>query len=177
VTDYIVKNIELAEFGRKELDIAETEMPGLMALARGVWRDQAAQGRAHRWLAAHDDPDRGTDRDAGRIWAPICAGRRATSSRPRTTPRRRSPRRAFRSSPSRARRWRNTGITLDRIFQFEDGGANMILDDGGDATLYILLGARVEEGETDLIACRLEEEVALFKADQPSGWPKAPAGS
>jgi adenosylhomocysteinase len=32
VTDYIVKNIELAEFGRKELDIAETEMPGLMAL-------------------------------------------------------------------------------------------------------------------------------------------------
>jgi adenosylhomocysteinase len=40
----------------------------------------------------------------------------------------------------------------------------MILDDGGDATLYILLGARVEEGETDLIEVPKseEEEVALF---------------
>ena len=35
----------------------------------------------------------------------------------------------------------------DQIFQFPEGGANMILDDGGDATLYILMGARVEEGE------------------------------
>jgi adenosylhomocysteinase len=51
----------------------------------------------------------------------------------------------------------------DRIFHFEEGGANMILDDGGDATLYILLGARVEEGETDLIEVPTsEEEVALF---------------
>ncbi|SEP05351.1 adenosylhomocysteinase, partial [Salinihabitans flavidus] len=51
----------------------------------------------------------------------------------------------------------------DRIFRFEEGGANMILDDGGDATLYILLGARVEEGEDDLIATPTsEEEEALF---------------
>jgi adenosylhomocysteinase len=51
----------------------------------------------------------------------------------------------------------------DRIFHFEDGGANMILDDGGDATLYILLGARVEEGEEDLISVPTsEEEEALF---------------
>ena len=51
----------------------------------------------------------------------------------------------------------------DRIFHFEEGGANMILDDGGDATLYILMGARVEEGEEDLIAVPTsEEEEALF---------------
>ena len=52
----------------------------------------------------------------------------------------------------------------DRIFQFPNGGANMILDDGGDATLYIILGSRVEEGEENLIDNPTsEEEEALFK--------------
>jgi S-adenosylhomocysteine hydrolase len=46
VTDYIVKNIELAEFGRKELDIAETEMPGLMACARNMARPSRSRARA-----------------------------------------------------------------------------------------------------------------------------------
>jgi S-adenosylhomocysteine hydrolase len=51
--------------------------------------------------------------------------------------------------PSRARRSRNTGTYTDKIFQWTDGGlSNMILDDGGDATMYILLGARAEAGET-----------------------------
>jgi adenosylhomocysteinase len=51
---------------------------------------------------------------------------------------------------------------LDRSFMFPEG-ANMILDDGGDATLYVLLGARVEAGETDLIAVPTsEEEEAVF---------------
>ena len=55
---------------------------------------------------------------------------------------------------------------LDRSFMFPDG-ANMILDDGGDATLYVLLGARVEEGETDLIEIPTsEEEAASVRADQ-----------
>jgi adenosylhomocysteinase len=107
--------------------------------------------------------------------APMSAGRRATSSRPRTTPRRRSPG----GIPVFAIK----GETLeeywdyaDRIFHFEDGTANMILDDGGDATLYILLGARVEEGETDLIEVpKSEEEEYLFNqirkrmAESP-GW-------
>jgi adenosylhomocysteinase len=43
-----------------------------------------------------------------------------------------------------------------------EGHSNMILDDGGDATMYILLGARAEEGEDDLIPCRSEEEEYLF---------------
>ncbi|MFZ8941714.1 MAG: adenosylhomocysteinase [Gemmobacter sp.] len=53
----------------------------------------------------------------------------------------------------------------DRIFHFggPEGMCNMILDDGGDATLYILLGARVEAGETDLISVPTsDEEVCLF---------------
>ena len=62
--DYVVKDISLADWGRKEIAIAETEMPGLMAIARGIRREAAAQGRAHRRLAAHDDPDRRADRDA-----------------------------------------------------------------------------------------------------------------
>ena len=64
----------------------------------------------------------------------------------------------------------------DKIFDFPDGTCNMILDDGGDATLYILIGARVEAGETDLIAVPTsEEEVALFaqirkRIAQSPGW-------
>ncbi|MFT7192080.1 MAG: adenosylhomocysteinase, partial [Dinoroseobacter sp.] len=51
---------------------------------------------------------------------------------------------------------------LDRSFMFEDG-PNLILDDGGDATLYILLGSRAENGENDLIlTAKSEEEEAIF---------------
>uniref|UniRef100_UPI00261B2432 adenosylhomocysteinase n=1 Tax=Amaricoccus sp. TaxID=1872485 RepID=UPI00261B2432 len=67
----------------------------------------------------------------------------------------------------------------DRIFGFEGadgGGANMILDDGGDATMYILTGARVEEGETSLIENPDSEEAEYFFARirqrmaQSPGW-------
>jgi adenosylhomocysteinase len=51
----------------------------------------------------------------------------------------------------------------DRIFLFAEGTCNMILDDGGDATLYILLGARAEAGETDLLENpQSEEETAIY---------------
>ena len=45
-TDYIVKDIALAEFGRKELNIAETEMPGLMALRAEYGESKPLSGRA-----------------------------------------------------------------------------------------------------------------------------------
>jgi adenosylhomocysteinase len=64
--DYKVADITLADWGRKEIAIAETEMPGLMALREKYGADQAAEGRAHHRLAAHDHPDRGADRDPGR---------------------------------------------------------------------------------------------------------------
>ena len=62
--DYLVADISLAGWGRKEIEIAETEMPGLMACREEFGDKQAAEGRAHLRLAAHDDPDRGADRDA-----------------------------------------------------------------------------------------------------------------
>ena len=55
--DYVVKDIGLADWGRKEIDIAETEMPGLMAIRKEYGPRQAAEGRAHRRLPAHDHPD------------------------------------------------------------------------------------------------------------------------
>ena len=65
-SDYKVADIGLADFGRKEIELAEHEMPGLMSLRVGVRRGPAAQGRSRHRLAAHDRPDGGADRDAGR---------------------------------------------------------------------------------------------------------------
>jgi hypothetical protein len=62
--DYKVRDLALADWGRKEIDIAEAEMPGLMSIRKEVRRRAAAQGRARDRLAAHDDPDRRADRDA-----------------------------------------------------------------------------------------------------------------
>ena len=62
--DYIVKDIALAEYGRKELDIAETEMPGLMALREEFGGRKATERRADCRIPAHDDPDCGADRNA-----------------------------------------------------------------------------------------------------------------
>ena len=52
--DYIVKDISLADFGRKELDIAETEMPGLMALREEYGDTKPLAGSAYRWLSSYD---------------------------------------------------------------------------------------------------------------------------
>lgn len=65
MTDYIIKDISLSEYGHKELDIAETEMPGPDGPARGIRCGQTAERRTYRRLAAHDGADRRADRDAG----------------------------------------------------------------------------------------------------------------
>ncbi|MBB1490267.1 MULTISPECIES: adenosylhomocysteinase [unclassified Paracoccus (in: a-proteobacteria)] len=172
--DYLVRDISLAEFGRKELDIAQTEMPGLMALRAefGAAKPLAgariagslhmtvqtavlietlvALGAEVRWASCNIYSTQ--DHAAAAIAAtgvPVFAVKGETLEE----------------------YWTYT----DRIFQFRDG-ANMILDDGGDATMYILLGARVEAGEIDLIAApQSEEEEALFaqirkRIDQTPGW-------
>jgi hypothetical protein len=115
--DFKVADLSLAEFGRKEIRLAEHEMPGLMAMRERVRRHQAAQGRAHRRLAAHDHPDRRADRDPGRARRRGALGqlqhllhpgprRRRVVVAPNGTPR---TRRASRCSPGRARRSRSTG--------------------------------------------------------------------
>jgi len=162
MTDYIVKDIALAEFGRKELDIAETEMPGLMALREEYGESKPLKG-ARIAGSLHM-----TIQTAVLIETLVHLGAdvRWASCNIFSTQDHAAAAIAAAGIPVFAIK----GETLeeywdyaDRIFMFDDGGCNMILDDGGDATLYILMGARVEEGETDLIATPTsEEEVALF---------------
>ena len=64
--DYRVADLSMAPFGRKEMILAEHEMPGLMALRKEYGDVEAARRRPHLRLAAHDHPDRGADRDAHR---------------------------------------------------------------------------------------------------------------
>lgn len=174
-SDYIVKDIALADYGRKELDIAETEMPGLMALREEYGASKPLKG-ARIAGSLHM-----TIQTAVLIETLVALGAevRWASCNIFSTQDHAAAAIAAAGVPVFAIK----GETLeeywdyaDRIFQFEDGGANMILDDGGDATLYILLGARVEEGETDLIETPTsEEEVALFaqikkRMQQSPGW-------
>ena len=152
--DFKVADLSLAAFGRKEIQLAEHEMPGLMAIRAEFAASQPLRGRADHRLAAHDDPDRGAHRDAHRARRAGALGVAATSSPPRTTPPPRSrsaptarprPRPASRSTPGRARRWRSTGGAPSRSLLWPDGGGpNMILDDGGDATLLVHKGAEFE---------------------------------
>jgi len=161
-SDYIVKDINLAEFGRKELNIAETEMPGLMAL-RAEYGDSKPLKGARIAGSLHM-----TIQTAVLIETLVALGAevRWASCNIFSTQDHAAAAIAASGTPVFAIK----GQSLvehwdyqDRTFMFEQGGANMILDDGGDATLYVLLGARVENGETDLIAVPTsEEEEAVF---------------
>ena len=151
--DYIVKDISLAEFGRKELDIAETEMPGLMAL-------RAEYGEAKPLAGA---------RIAGSLHMTIQTGVLIETLVALGAEVRWASCNIFSTQDHAAAAIAAAGIpvfaikgeTLEEYWDYADKG--MILDDGGDATLYILMGARVEAGETDLIETPTsEEEVALF---------------
>ena len=162
--DYIVKDIKLADYGRKELDIAETEMPGLMACREEFGASQPLKGAKiagslHMTIQTAVLIETLKALGADVRWASCnifstqdhAAAAIAASGTP-----------VFAiKGETLVDYWAYT----DKIFQFggEEGLCNMILDDGGDATLYILLGARVEEGEENLIAVpQSEEEEALF---------------
>ena len=160
--DYIVKDIALADFGRKELDIAETEMPGLMACREEFGAAQPLKG-ARIAGSLHMTVQTAVLIETLKA---LGADVRWASCNIFSTQDHAAAAIAASGTPVFAVK----GETLeeywdytDRIFQFAEGTANMILDDGGDATLYILLGARVEAGETDLIAVPTsDEEVCLF---------------
>ncbi|MGR3316652.1 adenosylhomocysteinase [Roseovarius indicus] len=173
--DFLVKDIGLAAFGRMELDIAETEMPGLMALREEYGEAKPLKG-ARIAGSLHM-----TIQTACLIETLVALGAdvRWASCNIFSTQDHAAAVIAESGTPVFAVK----GETLeeywdyaDRIFQFEEGGANMILDDGGDATLYILMGARVEEGETDLIENpQSEEEEFLFaqikkRMKESPGW-------
>ncbi|MGR3342774.1 MAG: adenosylhomocysteinase [Paracoccaceae bacterium] len=160
--DYIVQDISLADFGRKELAIAETEMPGLMALREEYAKSQPLKGARiagslHMTIQTACLIETLTALGADVRWA---------SCNIYSTQDHAAAVIAAGGIPVYAIK----GETLeeywdyaDRIFMFKEGTCNLILDDGGDATMYILLGARVEAGETGLLDVPTsDEEVAFF---------------
>ncbi|PCJ76886.1 MAG: adenosylhomocysteinase [Rhodobacteraceae bacterium] len=161
MSDYIVKDISLAEFGRKELDIAETEMPGLMALREEYGESKPLKGSRivgslHMTIQTACLIETLVALGADVRWA-SCNIYSTQDHAAAVIAESGVPVFAIKGQ-SLEEHW----DYLDRSFQFPEG-ANLILDDGGDATLYVLLGARVEAGETDLIAVPTsEEEIAVF---------------
>ncbi len=175
MADYIVKDIALAEFGRKELDIAETEMPGLMACREEFGKTKPLAG-ARIAGSLHMTVQTAVLIETLKV---LGADVRWASCNIFSTQDHAAAAIAATGTPvfavkgeSLEEYWAYT----DQIFRFAEGTANMILDDGGDATLYILLGARVEAGETDLIAVpNSDEEVCLFnqikkRMEETPGW-------
>ena len=159
-TDYIVKDIALAGFGRKELDIAETEMPGLMALREEFGASKPLKG-ARIVGSLHM-----TIQTAVLIETLVALGAdvRWASCNIFSTQDHAAAAIAEAGVPVFA--IKGQSLTehwdyLDRSFAFPEG-ANLILDDGGDATLYVLLGARMEAGE-DVLAVPTSEEEEVIK--------------
>jgi adenosylhomocysteinase len=177
-TDYVVKDVSLADWGRKEIAIAETEMPGLMAVREEYGPEQPLRG-ARICGSLHM-----TIQTAVLIETLKALGAdvRWASCNIYSTQDHAAAAVAAGGTPVFAIK----GETLEeywdyqhRIFEWGDGGTpNMVLDDGGDATLLIHLGLRAERGETNLISKPTnEEEEILFAAikqrlkDNP-GWYK-----
>ncbi len=177
--DYYVADISLADYGRKEIAIAETEMPGLMSL---------------RTEYGDEKPLRGT-RIAGSLHMTIQTAMlietlealgaqvRWASCNIYSTQDHAAAAIAASGTPVFAYK----GETLDEYWEFshrifdwgqgegDENFANMILDDGGDATLLLYLGARAEKDPSVLDNPSSEEEVSLFNAirkrlDSRPGW-------
>lgn len=158
-TDYVVKDISLADFGRKELDIAETEMPGLMSLREEFGASQPLKG-ARIVGSLHM-----TIQTAVLIETLVALGAdvRWASCNIYSTQDHAAAAIAAAKIPVFAIKGQTLEEHwdyLDKSFMFPEG-ANLILDDGGDATLYVLLGARAEAGEDILPVPSSEEEEVI----------------
>jgi adenosylhomocysteinase len=173
--DYVVKDLGLAEWGRKEIDMAETEMPGLMATREEYGPEQPLRGARiagslHMTIQTAVLIETLTALGADVRWASCniysTQDHAAAAVAAAGTP-------VFAvKGESLPDYWEYT----HRIFEWSDGGApNMILDDGGDATLLMHLGSRAESDPAVLNHPNNEEEEVLFAAikkrlkDKP-GW-------
>ena len=157
--DYVVKDLGLADFGRKEIEIAETEMPGLMALrdefgASKPLKGARITGSLHMTIQTAVLIETLVDLGAEVRWA---------SCNIFSTQDHAAAAIAARNIPVFAIK----GETLEdywnyvvRIFDWgRDTTCNMILDDGGDATMFALWGYRVENGEELFTPSNDEEEI------------------
>ncbi len=165
-TDYKVADMspETVSWGRKELTIAETEMPGLMSIRAKYAKEQPLKGARiagslHMTIQTGVLIETLTSLGAEVRWA---------SCNIYSTQDHAAAAIAAEKIPVFAYK----GETLDdyweythRIMEWHDGGTpNMILDDGGDATLLVILGSKAEKDASVLDNPGSEEEVALFKA-------------
>ncbi len=170
--DYVIKDLSLAAFGRKEIEIAETEMPGLMALraefgASKPLKGARITGSLHMTIQTAVLIETLKELGAELRWA-TCN--------------------IYSTQDHAAAAIAEAGIpvfavkgeTLEeywdyviRIFDWgQDQTCNMILDDGGDATMFALWGARVEAGEELFTPSNEEEEIFVatlkrFLAERP----------
>jgi adenosylhomocysteinase len=163
--DYVVKDIGLASWGRKEIDIAETEMPGLMAIRaeygpKKPLKGARIAGSLHMTIQTAVLIETLKALGADIRWA---------SCNIYSTQDHAAAAIADSGTPVFAVK----GETLEdyweyqhRIFEWADGGApNMILDDGGDATMLVHLGKRAEDGDKAFLEKPgNEEEEVLFAA-------------
>ncbi len=162
MADHIVKDITLAPWGRKELDIAETEMPGLMALRQEFGAAQPLKG-ARIAGSLHMTIQTGVLIETLQA---LGADVRWASCNIFSTQDHAAAAVAVRGTPVFAIK----GETLEeywdyahRIFEWSDGGhPNLILDDGGDATLLCVLGPKAEADPSLLDHPANDEEEALF---------------
>jgi adenosylhomocysteinase len=161
--DYVIRDISLAGFGRKEIEIAETEMPGLMALRAEYGEAQPLKGARitgslHMTIQTAVLIETLTALGAQVRWASCnifstqdhAAAAIAASGVP-----------VFAVKGETLEEYWDY---IDRIFAWGSGGtydetANMILDDGGDATMFALWGARIEAGEEFPAPENEEEEI------------------
>ncbi len=160
--DYVIKDISLAAYGRKEIEIAETEMPGLMALRKEYGdakplKGARITGSLHMTIQTAVLIETLTALGADVRWATCniystqdhAAAAIAESGVP-----------VFAiKGESISDYWDYVG----KIFDWGDETCNLILDDGGDATMFALWGARLEAGDT-MPEPENEEEVEMQRA-------------
>jgi adenosylhomocysteinase len=162
--DFVVKDLELKAWGRKEIKIAETEMPGLMAIRNEYAASQPLRG-ARITGSLHM-----TIQTAVLIETLIALGAqvRWASCNIYSTQDHAAAAIAADGTAVFAVKGESLAEYWDythRIFDWPDGGhSNMILDDGGDATLLLHLGARAEKDATLIAKPGSEEEGHLFAA-------------
>ena len=162
--DYLVADITLADFGRKEIRIAETEMPGLMQIRKEYagkkpLAGSRIMGSLHMTIQTAVLIETLVELGAEVRW--VSCNIFSTQDHA-----------AAAIAASGVPVFAYKGETLDeyweythRAMEWSDGGApNRILDDGGDATLLLILGAKAEIDPSILDNPGSEEEVALFKS-------------
>ncbi|HET9331742.1 MAG TPA: adenosylhomocysteinase [Steroidobacteraceae bacterium] len=163
-SDYKVADLALADWGRKEIAIAETEMPGLMAIREEYaltqpLRGARISGSLHMTIQTAVLIETLQALGADVRWASC----NIFSTQDHAAA-------AIAASGTAVFAWKGESLTdywdyTHRIFEWADGGySNMILDDGGDATLLLHLGARAESDASLIAKPTSEEETALFAA-------------